>query len=193
MHALPNGTACRQLPCCSPGAAAPGRVHIFGRHHTSPGMLHPCRATLPSQVVLTPHVYPPSITMASFLGTSLWDQCRTSFGYLQTRGVCPTSGGACRVFPVLIGETGSNFQSDEDREWLSDFADFVNAEVMGAEQWAHAQMPAQSVLAGSKLGGATLSLCWPQGREDGPMQTACMPCTGPAQLSARTAHSQPRP
>jgi len=38
------------------------------------------------QVVFTPHAYPPSITLASFLGTTLWEQCRTSFGYLQTDG-----------------------------------------------------------------------------------------------------------
>lgn len=40
--------------------------------------------------ILTPHVYPPSITHATFLGTTLWEQCRVSFGYLQTKGFCPT-------------------------------------------------------------------------------------------------------
>ncbi|GBF93230.1 glycoside hydrolase [Raphidocelis subcapitata] len=40
--------------------------------------------------ILTPHVYPPSITHATFLGTTLWEQCRASFGYLQTKGYCPT-------------------------------------------------------------------------------------------------------
>lgn len=45
----------------------------------------PAVATHP-QVVFTPHLYPPSITMATFLGTTLWEQCRASFGYLQTEG-----------------------------------------------------------------------------------------------------------
>lgn len=39
-----------------------------------------------NSVVFSPHLYPPSITMATFLGTTLWEQCRTSFGYLQTDG-----------------------------------------------------------------------------------------------------------
>jgi hypothetical protein len=93
-----------------------------------------CAALGPlQQTVLTPHVYPPSITKASFLGTSLWDQCRTSFGYLQTRGYCPGDGSGCRRFPVLIGEVGSAFETDEDKAWMDDFADFMNAEV--GQQW----------------------------------------------------------
>jgi hypothetical protein len=88
--------------------------------------------TPPTQSVMTPHVYPPSITKATFIGTALWDQCRTSFGYLQTRGFCPGNGGGCHRFPVLIGEVGSAFETEEDKTWLHDFADFMNAEVWGA-------------------------------------------------------------
>lgn len=80
------------------------------------------------QVVITPHVYPPTITHATFLGTTLWDQCRTSFGYLQTKGYCAAPGD-CKKFPVLIGETGSAFETATDKQWLNDFADFCNAEV----------------------------------------------------------------
>lgn len=81
------------------------------------------------QTVITPHVYPPSITRATFLGTSLWEQCRTSFGYLQTTGYCPPGGGGCIRFPIVVGEVGSAFETSEDKQWLQDFADFVNAEV----------------------------------------------------------------
>lgn len=81
------------------------------------------------QVVLTPHVYPPSITMATFLGTALWDQCKTAFGYLQTQGYCPDGASRCTKFPVLIGEVGSAFETTTDKQWLQDFADFLNAEV----------------------------------------------------------------
>jgi len=84
----------------------------------------------PQQVVITPHVYPPTITHATFLGQTLWDQCNTSFGYLQTQGFCVD--GECTQFPVLIGETGSAFEADQDKEWLRDFADFINAQVGAA-------------------------------------------------------------
>jgi hypothetical protein len=30
---------------------------------------------------------------------------------------------------VVIGETGSAFRDPKDKEWLRDFADFLNAEV----------------------------------------------------------------
>jgi aryl-phospho-beta-D-glucosidase BglC (GH1 family) len=80
-------------------------------------------------VVLTPHMYPPSITRATFLGTALWQQSRTAWGYLQERGYCEnTPNGKCVVFPIVMGETGSAFESSEDKQWLNDFADFANAE-----------------------------------------------------------------
>lgn len=84
-------------------------------------------ATSCAQSVITPHVYPPSITMATFLGTSLWEQCRVSFGYLQSEGYC--SPERCTRFPIVIGEVGSAFETATDKQWLQDFADFVNAEV----------------------------------------------------------------
>lgn len=74
-------------------------------------------------------MYPPSITHATFLGTTLWDQCNTSFGYLQTKGFCPGGGDDCKVFPIVIGETGSAYEADDDKQWLQDFADFINCEV----------------------------------------------------------------
>jgi hypothetical protein len=41
----------------------------------------------------------------------------------------PTKPAGCTVFPVVIGETGSNFASATDRQWLSDFADYIMATV----------------------------------------------------------------
>jgi hypothetical protein len=32
-------------------------------------------------------------------------------------------------FPVLVGEVGSAFETAADKQWLQDFADFMNAEV----------------------------------------------------------------
>jgi hypothetical protein len=67
--------------------------------------------------------------MATFLGTALWEQCRVSFGYLQSEGYC--SSERCTRFPIVIGEVGSAFETASDKQWLQDFADFVNAEVRG--------------------------------------------------------------
>lgn len=78
-------------------------------------------------MVFSPHVYPPTITKATFLGDSLWQQCQIAFGYLQTRGYC--NNGECRVFPVVVGETGSYMTDYKDNQWLLDFADFINARV----------------------------------------------------------------
>jgi hypothetical protein len=184
---------------------------------------------LAPQVVITPHVYPPSITGATFLAKDLWEQSRVAFGYLQGPGYCGapmaqteadsstttqaihSEGGVvsiaaavgrrlrkllsrhplhmsnstairppksvlngtanstvngtvapgpaapapaaiapgaprqagCTVFPVVIGETGSNFQSATDRTWLNDFADFVTAKVSKAGvRWVETQLPA---------------------------------------------------
>jgi hypothetical protein len=36
--------------------------------------------------IISPHVYPPTITGATFLGADLWRQCDTAFGYLQSKG-----------------------------------------------------------------------------------------------------------
>lgn len=159
-----------------------------------------CVFCCPVQTLITPHVYPPSITGATFLGNDLWEQSRTAFGYLQNPGFCgspmlqtqaidevtfdaedsadsaagvsavfastakrlrkllqgfgisadaisgsaadagssvdavkapapPTKPSGCTVFPVVIGETGSNFASATDRQWLADFADYIMARV----------------------------------------------------------------
>lgn len=34
-----------------------------------------------------------------------------------------------RRFPIVIGEVGSAFETVSDKQWLQDFADFINAEV----------------------------------------------------------------
>ena len=79
------------------------------------------------QVVLSPHLYPPTITKATFLGAALWQQCQSAFGHLYTRGYCYQ--GKCTQFPVVIGETGSFMADWKDRQWLDDFSQFVTAQV----------------------------------------------------------------
>jgi hypothetical protein len=80
------------------------------------------------QAIISPHLYPPSITKSTFLGEALWKQSNTSFGYLQSKGYC-LSNGFCFKLPVLVGETGSAYTEHDDKTWLRDFADFANAQV----------------------------------------------------------------
>jgi hypothetical protein len=86
---------------------------------------------------MSPHVYPPSITKATFLGDALWQQCSIAFGYLQTQGYC--NDGKCTVFPVIIGETGSFLSEWSDKQWMADFADFINAQVGNQSFWCAGQ------------------------------------------------------
>ncbi|KAF6263154.1 glycoside hydrolase superfamily [Scenedesmus sp. NREL 46B-D3] len=83
--------------------------------------------------IISPHLYPPTITKSSWLGEALWKQSNTSFGYLQSTGYC-LANGWCLKFPVLVGETGSAFTEQDDKTWLIDFADFANARG-GARQY----------------------------------------------------------
>jgi hypothetical protein len=85
--------------------------------------------------------------MATFLGNKLWEQCRASFGYLQTQGYCAPGSRSCHKFPILIGEVGSAFETAADKQWLQDFADFVNAEVGGAVWWQRSD----AVIAGHRI------------------------------------------
>lgn len=79
-----------------------------------------------NQVVISPHVYPPSVTGAStdYEGTGLWNRLSTSFGYLTKQGYC--SGSNCKVFPVVIGEFGSQFATSTDIQSMSDIAAYLN-------------------------------------------------------------------
>jgi hypothetical protein len=105
--------------------------------------------------------------MATFLGTALWEQCRVSFGYLQSQGYC--SSERCTRFPIVIGEVGSAFETASDKQWLQDFADFVNAEVRkGDWGWGGGSLYNGSVVAllqGKQLnrgihGCCGTYLCW---------------------------------
>lgn len=70
--------------------------------------------------------------MSTWLGVDLWKQCQISFAYLMTQGFC--SSGRCTTFPILVGETGSAYKTDSDKQWLQDFSDFVYARVSARGQ-----------------------------------------------------------
>ena len=67
-----------------------------------------------NKVVISPHVYGPSVTFANngFSGPELWNRMSSSFGTLTTTGY--TFNGVTRIFPVVIGETGSKFENAGD-------------------------------------------------------------------------------
>jgi hypothetical protein len=90
-------------------------------------------------VIVSPHVYPPSVSLrrdpAVVTGAGLARRLTTSFGYLTKKGFCD-SGGACRIFPVVFGETGSRFSDALDVKMLNDFATY-----MQTDDGTHAAIP----------------------------------------------------
>lgn len=78
-----------------------------------------------NQVVISPHVYPPSVTGATqnFSGSGLYNRLTNSFGYLTQPGYCD---GSCKTFPVAIGEFGSRFAAANDVQSMQDLAKYLN-------------------------------------------------------------------
>jgi aryl-phospho-beta-D-glucosidase BglC (GH1 family) len=80
-----------------------------------------------NQVVISPHVYPPSVTRQDkgFTGHELAHRLSTSFGALgQNFGYC--DGMNSHVFPIAIGEFGSNLADQKDIDCLNDLVDYFN-------------------------------------------------------------------
>ena len=100
-----------------------------------------------SNVVISPHLYPPSVSthreVDQVTGTGLFTRLSNSFGYLTKRGVCSTTvAGKCKTFPVVFGETGSKFTDSLDVAMLNDFAksmrteDAVHAPILNMFWWS---------------------------------------------------------
>ncbi|KAL0030299.1 hypothetical protein WJX77_008297 [Trebouxia sp. C0004] len=82
-----------------------------------------------SQVVISPHVYGPSISMTTEVdaGTALWTRLSQSFGYLNLAGY----GG--HRFPIAIGEFGTTFAETADQVLFADLARYLlNVQADGA-------------------------------------------------------------
>lgn len=73
------------------------------------------------QVVISPHLYGPSISMTTNddSGTALWTRLSQSFGYLNLVGY----GG--HVFPIAIGEFGTTFAEEADQVLFADLARYM--------------------------------------------------------------------
>ncbi|KAK9793451.1 hypothetical protein WJX73_008796 [Symbiochloris irregularis] len=81
-----------------------------------------------NQVVIAPHVYPPSISLVeggpTTLGSTLYKRLSESFGYLNDKGYCV--GTFCHKFPVLLGEFGSGFDTLVDIDFMDDLAMYMH-------------------------------------------------------------------
>ncbi|KAL3142124.1 hypothetical protein ABBQ32_004742 [Trebouxia sp. C0010 RCD-2024] len=80
-----------------------------------------------SQVVVAPHIYPPSISKATdkYQGSGLYDRLSKSFGSLNKNGYCLPDKSKCHQFAVAIGETGTAFQDSRDTPSMASFAKYL--------------------------------------------------------------------
>ena len=78
------------------------------------------------QVVVAPHIYPPSISKATqaYDGDALFSRLSKSFGTLNKQGYCLSSGN-CHQFAIAIGETGTAFTNALDTPAMADFANYL--------------------------------------------------------------------
>jgi aryl-phospho-beta-D-glucosidase BglC (GH1 family) len=88
-----------------------------------------------NNVVISPHIYPPSISTHNepevVLAPGLFTRLDNSFGYLTKTGFCPTAGGPCKLYPVVYGETGAKFDKELDVKFLEDFARYMTTSTDG--------------------------------------------------------------
>jgi len=65
-------------------------------------------------VVISPHVYPPTITNAGvgYTGDSLNTRLTKAHGYLGKTGFC--ASGTCKTFPIAVGEFGTRLTDSRD-------------------------------------------------------------------------------
>ena len=79
------------------------------------------------QVIIAPHVLPPSITGNNATGQALFTRLSTSFGYLNYQGFCANIAASynCKNFPVMIGSFGSALTDPLDIQFMNDLSDYL--------------------------------------------------------------------
>jgi hypothetical protein len=77
------------------------------------------------RVIISPHVYGPSISFAklAYSGQDMFRRLNSSFGYLYQKGFC--DGKKCMKFPIIVGEFGSKFEDPRDLIHLQDFSKWM--------------------------------------------------------------------
>ena len=70
--------------------------------------------------------------LCRYTGSALFTRLSQSFGYLNKQGYCSRSNSNnCHRFPVVIGETGTNFALQADTQQMADFALYLNNQGQG--------------------------------------------------------------
>eukprot|EP00891_Asterochloris_glomerata_P005014 jgi/Astpho2/5014/Aster-05948 len=93
------------------------------------------------QVIVAPHVLPPSISGNNATGQALFTRLSTSFGYLNYQGFCANIAASynCKNFPVMIGSFGSALTSPLDVQFMNDLSDYL-ANAGSGNDGAHRQI-----------------------------------------------------
>jgi hypothetical protein len=89
-----------------------------------------------NRVIISPHVYGPTISLSdkASTGEQLFARLNSSFGYLANPGFCDNT--KCTKFPILIGEFGSFFTDKRDIAHLNDFAYWIKT-TLKEFNWAY--------------------------------------------------------
>lgn len=118
-------------------------------------------------VVLSPHIYPPSVTFAkaAIAGPELYNRLTVAHGYLSKQGYC--NGNDCQKFMVVPGEFGSKLIDPKDFTFLADLATYwsnpgaVTDPYHGVvENWFWWCWNANSVDTGGMVGEDWLTIQW---------------------------------
>ncbi|KAK9864612.1 hypothetical protein WJX84_011232 [Apatococcus fuscideae] len=97
------------------------------------------------RTIMAPRINPPSVTgtTANSTGEALWTSLDTGFGYLSQQGFCYDD--FCRVFPIAMAESGSNFTTAADLHMMFDLSSYMsnsgsastgNHAIIGSWFWA---------------------------------------------------------
>ncbi|MDP1880662.1 MAG: cellulase family glycosylhydrolase [Parachlamydiaceae bacterium] len=107
-------------------ATDPALISQYGLSDPNPFFKELVKKPYANQVVISPHIYPPSVTYANknYSGAGLANRLTSSFGYLTQQGYCSES--ICKTFPIAVGEFGSRFSEEKDIESLNDLAKYFN-------------------------------------------------------------------
>jgi endoglucanase len=91
----------------------------------------PVELAIPGRVVYSPHDYPASVYAQKWFAAAdypagleaIWER---NWGYIATRGIAP----------VLLGEFGTTYRTDSDRQWLKSLVGYLDRTGMSFSYWS---------------------------------------------------------
>eukprot|EP00890_Picochlorum_soloecismus_P002424 jgi/Picsp_1/3182/NSC_06022-R1_glycoside hydrolase len=121
-----QGTGQKGLYANQGDGFATDRIHELNLSDPSPFFDTVLSKPYRNRVILSPHVYPASVTyhFETSSGEALYDRLTTSFGSKTKDGYC--NDGQCHRFGVIIGDFGSKFENEDDIESMRDTALYMN-------------------------------------------------------------------